>query len=250
MSALKKMASYYSILFPGDAAKNSFIENNIPKDLEGIVIDLACRTGQQLEYLSDKKYDVIGLDLEIEMLNDFKKRRKDFSKKIFCGDMRDADICLKEFKNQARLVYCVGNSLVQLTNFEDIHRTLIAIKNLLKADGNILIQTVNFDRVISGDYEFLPNIDKKLPGGGSIYFERRYSVSSKQGFVNFETCLVTPDGTESNKKELLALQKGDLKQLLTEVGFKDLKFYGDFNGSDWDEENTGTIVTARKSAAK
>ena len=190
------------MLFPAKPVQLDFLQGSLPKNAVPRAVDIACGTGQQLEGLFDRGLEVWGLDLNEGMVEQLRERRPDLAANVTTGDMRDADRYLKSvMPGPAGLVYCIGNSLVQLTDTGDIQRTLNACAALLEHGGALVGQVVNFDRVLEGDHNLLPKIEGTLPSGESCVLERAYSPSDTPGCVEFRTRLITSEGTEEKKSE-------------------------------------------------
>ena len=142
-------------------------------------------------------------------------RRPDLAGKTLVGDMREVDAILRDAgMDPPGLIYCIGNSLVQLTDDEDIERTLRGCREALDREGSLVAQIVNFDRVLNGEWELLPPIKRELEGKGEFRLERLYAPSRPRGCVRFGTRLETPDGTEDRFHDLRALRRDELEELL------------------------------------
>lgn len=241
MPDFSHIAPFYGVLFPARADQLDFLQGagNAPS----MFADIACGTGQQLEALCDRGMEVWGIDLDDDMIELLKKRRPDLSGNVVTGDMREADRLLGNvMPGRADVVYCIGNSLVQLTDTGDIQRILNACAALLEPGGVFVGQIVNFDRVLGGDYDLLPTIERSLPSGESCVLERAYLPSQRQGCVRFRTRLSTSQGTQEKEHELYALSREEFEELLTKASFSSLEWFGDYKGNAWTPDSSATIV--------
>jgi len=96
---------------------------------------------------------------------------------------------------------------------------------MLKKNGKLLFQIINYDRIIDQAINFLPTIENE-----TIKFERLYTYHDNTQKVDFETLLTVKESGQciSNTIPLLALRKARVEQLLQEAGFVDIKFFGNF----------------------
>ncbi len=250
MAEFDHIVPFYNVLFPAKPAQLDFLQGSLPDNAAPRAADIACGTGQQLEGLSDRDIEVWGLDLNEGMIEELKKRRPDLAGNVTTGDMREADRALGAvMPGPAGLVYCIGNSLVQLTDASDIQQTLTACAKLLGQGGMFVGQVVNFDRVLAGDYDILPVIERSLPSGESCTLERIYALSETPGCVTFKTKMVTSEGTEEKTNDLYALRREEFEELLRNADFDSCEWFGDYKRAAWTADSPATIVTARSSLA-
>lgn len=245
MAEFEHIVPFYNVLFPAKPAQLDFLQGSLPGNVAPRAADIACGTGQQLEGLSDRDVEVWGLDLNEGMIEELRNRRPDLARNATTGDMREADKVLGAIMpGPAGLVYCIGNSLVQLTDVGDIRLTLTACAKLLEHGGTFVGQVVNFDRVLAGDYDILPVIEKSLPSGESCTLERIYAPSKTSGCVTFKTKMVTSEGTEEKINDLYALRREEFEELLRKAGFDSCEWFGDYQKTPWNANSPATIVTA------
>lgn len=245
MEDFSHIAAYYEALFPARTVQLDFLERIRPGAAPKRWVDIACGTGQQMAGLAERGLEVWGLDLNEAMLTGLKMRRPDLSDRVVQGDMREADRLLAERLNgPAGVVYCVGNSLVQIAEDEGIRQALGAFRALLAPDGALTVQIVNFDRVLAGDLEMFKPLERTAGDGSSFILERRYEPSEREGCVLFHTRLTTSDGIEERSHDLRALRRKEFEALLAEAGFGTLSWYGAYDHSAWAPDSAATIVTA------
>ncbi len=209
------------------------------------ILDAACGTGQHLVALSDQGYECTGADFSAEMIkiarqNALKANQKiDFYQASF-GEIRQ-EISDKSFD----CILCLGNSLPHLLNSKNL---LIAIKDfrsLLNANGRLIIQNRNFDKVIAEKIRWMEP---------QTYREDEKTWIFNR-FYDFE-----PDGLITfNIQKLFSFNNGDFSQenmstklwpqtqaviveALKVCGFDELRFYGDLAGSDYEPERSENLV--------
>jgi SAM-dependent methyltransferase len=245
MEDFSHIAPFYEALFPARPAQLEFLEGALPGGVPARWVDIACGTGQQLEALADRGREIWGLDLDEGMLTGFRVRRPDLTDRVLSGDMRKADrLLLDHIGGPAGVLYCIGNSLVQLTEDQQIGDALAAFGRLMAPGAALALQIVNFDRVLAGDFEIFKPLERTLGDGSSFILERRYQPSTRKGCVVFHTRLTTSQGIAEKSHELRALKRGELKALLERAGFHSTAWYGDYDRTDWNTGRPATIVTA------
>lgn len=160
--------------------------------------------------------------------------------------MRACDVLLRPLLGGgAGVLYCVGNSLVQIPDEAGIREALGAMRRLLDPAGVLLIQIVNFDRLRPDVPASLPRIERTLPDGRPFALERRFTPSERDGCLLFETRLETPDGVHERTHELRALTRDRLGGLLEDTGWASVSWYGDYSRLSWDPASPATIAEAR-----
>jgi SAM-dependent methyltransferase len=245
MGSFEHIAPYYDFLFPAREAQIGFLEQTLTPGFPDRFCDIGCGTGQYTEALLDRGHPVFGLDIDPDMISVCVKRRPDMKDRVFTGDMRETDTALMPGRNgPAGILFCIGNSLVQLTDDADIQRALSSMRNIFMDRGCLVIQIVNFDRVLAGEPGLLPPIKRDLLQGGSISLKREYAPSQQKDCLLFKTTLTAPEGAFDREHDLRALRRGELDSMLTEAGFFETDWFGDFDESPWTEQSPATIVRA------
>ncbi len=142
------------------------------------------------------------------------------------------------------LVYSLGNSLAHLPGREDAAGLIAECHSILKPGGVLIVQIVNFDRVISKKIKELPVISREEAG---VTFVRKYEYpAGDQIMINFVSELIVNKGgkTESivNSLPLIPLKSGELKAFFEAVFFKEIALFGDFSGSAFVADSPATII--------
>lgn len=104
-----------------------------------VVLDLACGTGSLSMEMARLGYDVIGVDLSQDMLNEAleKKYDEDLDIQFLCQDMTELDLY-----GAVDVTLCVLDSLNHLDNFEDLKRAVERVSTFT-CDGGLFIFDVN-----------------------------------------------------------------------------------------------------------
>jgi len=235
MKFYQEFSLYYDYIFPLKEGKLKFMMDNIPDD--GKVLDLATGTGNYAIALAKEGYQVSALDLSGEMVNLAKEKAYEEQVKI---DFRVDDMLNLDRLYQPKsfdLISCIGNSLVHLDNQEKIRELLNKSYDLLKEEGKLILQIVNYDRILAKEVKSLPTITAVE---SIVELIRDYEF--KGGKIDFKTCLTTPRGEFKNSVLLYPLESDILKKLLLQAGFVRVKFYGDFNYSQYQRLDSFPLV--------
>ncbi|SHK12037.1 class I SAM-dependent methyltransferase [Paramaledivibacter caminithermalis] len=237
MTFYEELSKYYDIVFPLGKLKLEFMIKSF-KDKKKI-LDLAAGTGNYSISLSKLGYNVIAVDLDGEMIKKIEtKNRKEKTNVIaFKLDMKDIDR-LKDYKFDG--IICIGNSLVHLDSAKEIKDVLGKMYSLLNQNGVVILQIVNYDRILRYDIKELPPIDRLEYG---VRFIRNYKLEGDK--ILFKTKLIINNNrTYDNCIKLYPLQSQALVNMLKEVGFKDIKLYGGFDEKEYTLDSFPLVVKA------
>lgn len=115
--------------------KNFFRIMNTP---EGKILDVGCRTGEFVEFLTGEKRSVIGIDLDASCIDVAKKKYPQLKENFFAISILDIDIFFKEKFDR---VYCIG-----VMNYLPQRQWHIALKKMIKVlstEGDIIVTFTN-----------------------------------------------------------------------------------------------------------
>lgn len=242
MKFYKELSKVYDIVFPKDEQTLKFLL----KELRGNskVIDLACGTGTYSLALALKGHRIDAVDLGEEMIK-LARVKAGLYANFVVGDMtRIKDIFPGERYDFA---YCIGNSIVHLKNKEKIQEFIKDIYDVLGEDGKLIVQIVNYDRIIKQDIKSLPTINSPEKG---IKFIRNYNLDEDKEKIEFKTELVVKrDDKEEiyeNSVDLIALKKEELEDMFVKAGFKGIKVYGGFSEEEFNNESFALVIKGIK----
>lgn len=240
MKFYDEISKYYKYIFPLSETTLSFLGESLPKDEK--ILDIACGSGEYTIGLKLAGYDVLGVDLDSLMIE--KAKEKASEEKVDIEFKVGNILKLEEiFEEDFGGMFCIGNSLVHLDTIEEIEAALKQMKNKVKEDGTLIIQIINYSRILKFNLEGLPTIKNEEMG---IEFVRNYV--KKENKIFFNTILKTKGNDDlENTVELLPITHDKLVDMLTNVGFKDIELFGGFNGIEFDEDNSmALIIKCRK----
>lgn len=133
---LEELIETYGISKPvcpqRDDEKEPERAENVLESEKNLVLDLGCGTGTLTELLSQKGYDMIGVDNSQEMLNIALRKREETGSEILylCQDMRELDLY-----STIGTVISVCDSVNYLLDNEDVEDTFGLVNNYLYPGG-------------------------------------------------------------------------------------------------------------------
>ncbi|MEW6698317.1 MAG: class I SAM-dependent methyltransferase [Bacillota bacterium] len=247
----KEMSRYYDDIFPAGEGQLKFFKQVFGDLGVSRVLDLACGSGNYSLEFARWGLNVIGIDYEPEMIKMAreKARKEGLAVDFRVGDMRD----LADIEGKFDAVICIGNSLVHLLTDKDIVTALSQMKERLYHGGTLILQTVNYDRIIKGNITQLPDIVNNQAG---VIFTRQYDFRS-DGLIDFKTTLIKneSDGSQrslgSGQVPLRPITRGELEKFLHLADFDDIEIFGGFNRKPHGWDSQATVVQAfRKRSCK
>ena len=115
-----------------------------------LVVDLGCGTGKVTEMLADLDYQMIGVDLSVDMLGIAQNRKMELGHDTLyvCQDMRNL-----ELGSQAGTFISVGDSINYLLTTDDLVRMFKGVREYLLDNGIFVFdfKTLHLYRDVIGD---------------------------------------------------------------------------------------------------
>lgn len=242
MSFYMSIADYYEEIFPPNKMQIEFVQQAFINTNTLSVLDIGCGIGTLSFELSGLFRKVTAIDLDGAMLNVANsKSHESVSKPLFRQlDMQNIQ---NEFgSNTFDAVLCFGNTLVHLNGPDEVLNFFKQAKSILKENGKLLFQIINYDRIIDQRINGLPTIENE-----KIKFVRNYSYHAEQNILDFESILTLKDSGEKieNTIQLYPLRKSEIENLLEKSGFSEWQFYGNFKMDEFMRTSIPLIVKAK-----
>lgn len=240
MSFYDELSKYYDIVFPKGEAQMNFIKKRLSNRKR--VLDLACGTGNYSIALAELGCSVTAVDLDGSMVHNLNKKAQQQNLDIDAHvmDMKCID---KLNNNKYDMILCIGNSLVHLENMQEIKELINKLHSLLNEDGMLIIQTVNYDRILKYNIKELPTIDRSEQG---VKFIRKYDYKNNKILFNGKL-IINEHGEEKmydNIVQLYPLSSEDLIKIYNNLDMKNIEMYGGFNEVEYNEEAFAFVTTA------
>jgi glycine/sarcosine N-methyltransferase len=207
------------------------------------VLDIGCATGELALALAKKGHQVAGIDLDEKMiaLAREKTKRTGLNTDFFMKDMTKIGEDFSPGSFDA--VLCFGNTLVHLENPEKIKEVFIGIHKVLKIGGILMVQIVNYDRILSGGIKELPLLESE-----NFIFRREYRYNEVGHRIQFLTQLtIKKNGEVIKSSEILyPLTFQELKDALEHAGFFKFQFFSSERKMFYDKNSPALIAFAEK----
>ncbi len=242
MNFYQSISENYDSIFPLNSNQTNFVKSFIADIHNSTLLDIGCGTGNLTIDLAKISEKIIGIDIDESML----QMANNKSEKVKNIEFRNCNMLEieKHFSSvNFDSILCFGNTLVHLNSEDEILSFFKQSQKLLKSKGKLLIQIINYDRVIDLGISSLPTIENKI-----LRFERNYKYLPNEGKINFQSIL-TIKNTEQvikNSIKLLPILKSKIENLLQQVGFSRIEFYGDFKKNKHKADSIPLIISVEK----
>jgi len=233
MNFYESISEHYHHIFPLNNIQVEFVKNSFHKSKQLDLLDIGCGTGSLSFELSKLFHSVTAIDLDKAMLHKATKQYASLNLQFRILNMLEIENTFGV--NSFDAIMCFGNTLVHLNSTDSILDFFIQSKNVLKEDGKLLIQIINYDRILDEHIKDLPTIENEF-----ISFERNYHFRKEEHLIDFETILnVKETGQQiKNTIPLYPIRKSEIDKLLRDAGFSEIKYFGNFKKEDLE---TGSI---------
>ncbi len=253
MNFYTSIAHIYDEIFPYSPPQKAFIESFNLHGHDKTLLDVGCGTGSLTLRMAELYGTVIGLDPDKEMLEKanlkalkFKMDRhdqlEDLGRWVFLpkgmGDLES------EFADESfDTIACFGNTLVHLPDIEAVNGFLSDAFSILKSGGKLMIQIINYDRIVDQKQTGLATIENDR-----VKFERFYHYKPNPEKIFFQTILKDKSNGRiiENEIPLLALHPEQLRESMKKEGFSKLEEFGSFKKEPFQNESTPFIIVGTK----
>lgn len=212
--------------------------------LEGLLLELGCGTGSMTELLSQKGYDMIGVDNSEDMLEIAMDKRVDSGHDILylLQDMREF-----ELYGTVRAVISICDSMNYILEEEDLLQVFRLVNNYLDPGGYFIfdLNTIyKYERI--GESTIAENLEE-----ASFIWDNFYDAKTQ--INEYELAIFIPEGEEGlyRKYEEFHEQRGYdpevIRCLLEEAGMQFVAAYDAFTRNPVRPDSERIYVIARES---
>ncbi len=214
-------------------------ENGINK---GILLDLACGTGTMSLIMAQKGYDVIGVDNSPEMLGEAREKAFEAGEDILflCQDM-----CSIDLYGTVDCTVCLLDSLNHLESKEELLQAFKRV-SLFTVPGGLFVFDVNTEykhKYVLGDNTFVYENDDVYCVWQNEYDDESKTVEIFLDFFQEENGLYRRSSEYFAER---AFSDSDIRNLLSEAGFTDIKAYGELRKTAPSDTEERVFYVARK----
>jgi 2-polyprenyl-3-methyl-5-hydroxy-6-metoxy-1,4-benzoquinol methylase len=238
----RSIAGYYDDIFPYHPVQKRFVLSSCGgENKEKSVLDIGCGTGNLTLELSRDVGNITGIDADREMIRHARSKSEGYGNivRFQCLDMME--ITRHFTPGEFDLVLSFGNTLAHLPGPVEIRQFLEGTRSILSPGGCLLLQVVNFNRILSGNMDGLPPIENE-----KIRFERFYDYHKNSPVIDFRTILTVKKENRiiENSIPLFPVLNNELDNSIKKAGFKISIFYGGFAREPWTEKSPASVVEA------
>ena len=239
MQFYQSIHHFYDLIFPLEDAQVEFVKHEIGKE-KGRILDVGCATGELAIELTNQGYCVNAFDLDEAMVKLAKSKGSGENPVFGTGNMLNLESMYAERSFNG--IVCFGNTLVHLTCKADIATFIRSTFLLLKPGGKLLIQLLNYEGILKSQLPMLPLVENEF-----VRFERYYEYLAS-GLINFKTILQIKEEKQQveNIIQLYPLCGEELIGMLSNSGFRNIEFYGNYNRKILGSDDFPFIVKAEK----
>jgi SAM-dependent methyltransferase len=209
-----------------------FVEEHIPGERPGAVLDLACGAGRHTEALRSRGHRALGLDLSLTLL----RQMPDLPR--VAGDM----CCLPFPEGSFDWVLNFFTSFGYFENERQNFAVLQEIRRVLSARGYFLIDLFNLDRVLEN---LVPRETQEL-GNRRVEIERWFDGETRR--VNKRIRLLGDGGQkETFLESVRAYREEEVRIGLHWAGLEVDGVYGSFHGEVFSGDSERLIFIGHRS---
>ncbi len=253
MNFYTSIAHLYDEIFPYNPPQKAFVESFGLHGPDKTFMDVGCGTGSLTLYMAESFGIVVGIDPDKDMLEmanlkalKFKMDRHDQRENL--GNWVFIPKGMGELKSEFAqesfdAIACFGNTLVHLSDIESVNSFVSDAFSILKSGAKLMIQIINYDRIIDQKQTGLPTIENE-----KVKFERFYHYKPNPEKIFFQTILKDKSNGRiiENEIPLLALRPEQVRESLKKAGFSILEEFGNFKKEPFQEDSTPFIIVGTK----
>lgn len=185
-------------------------------------LDAGAGTGFHSILLATLGVQVTAVDISAAMLEALARRasQKNLSVAILQSSFREL---LSVFHSRVDAVFCMGNALAHTLTEDDLTQTMISFRSAIDPGGSLIIQTLNFDRILS-DRESVQSIRES----DGVTYMRYYDFHEDHLVFNVRT-IEQHDGVVEERHSSVQLKpwtSQDLMRHTSAAGFRNVTAYG------------------------
>lgn len=206
-------------------------------------LDVACGTGLHAIILSTLGIKVVGSDISRDMLKQARYNSARAGVKVKWVSASMQEVALK-VPQKFDAIFCLGNSLPHLITIGDLHKAIQGLSKLLNDSGILVIQILNYDQVLKVKKRIV-GIDREK----NWEFIRFYDF--QDNLIRFNILTIewknNVPASQLTSTLLYPYTKGELNDTLNQVGFSEIKCYGDLKFSKFQQiKSPNLVVVAHK----
>ena len=233
----------YDDLFPVSPEQRALFDSLMDDGGARSIVDCGCGTGSQLHPFAVAGLSCLGFDPDPSLIAIARRKLATYPKtRVETGSFADL---ARLVPVPSDLLMCLGNSLVHVPQGE-ASRFFVDAAGALSRYGTLLLQILNYERLKRDMITELPMI---RASEGAVEFRRKYEWEGDRRVV-FRTSLRFAGTDEPrivrNEIPLYPIYPEELWEMMTNAGFGDIRFYGNFARSEFSTGSEALVCLARK----
>lgn len=209
---------------------------------QGLILDLACGTGRHMITLSKEGYDVVGLDISLNLLKIAKTRLSGIP--VVRADMRHLPFRQQMFAAATSMDTNFGYLVAE----EDDLQSLMELRKTLKLNGTLIIDVFNREQLMQKYTDKSPVNPKEREYPSFFLLQKRTVDKNGSRLRDLWIVRNKTDGKIRVFTHVVRLYSLKVLQTLLEKGdFRVEGIYGDYNRQKFSpESNRLILVTSAK----
>lgn len=201
-------------------------------------LELCCGFGRHAEQFAHAGHRVTGIDRSRPMLLRATQRATECGMTI--GYVQ-ADIRQLPFRETFDYATCHFDSFGYFRSDAEHLEALLSIASALRPHGRLLIELDNRERILS---TWQPEISESRP---PYQIRKSRTLDLMAGRLRWDMTITGPDSTCTWHLDCRLFTASELRNLLEQAGFDQIRCYGDWDGSPLTPSSRALITVARKS---
>ncbi len=214
---------------------------------ERSVLDLGCGTGEHVAWFARQGVRAVGLDRSESMLTAARDHEARGEGRFVQGDVLEARAALAP-EPPFGLALCLGNMLPHLLTDADLARFVEGVRTSLVPGGLLLLQILNYERIVGQGLRALPVNVRPGEDGEEIVFLRLMTPQPDGHLLFFPTTLTLDADSEepvavktTRRVPLRAWTAADLRSQFEAAGMR-VHVFGNMQAGPYAPETSPDVV--------
>ncbi len=215
------------------------------------VLDLGCGTGRHARFLAEQGCEVVAIDASETALERARRDPVPTGVEFLLGEIGAVE---RSVRGHFGAAFCLGNTLPYLLSAESVSRMLVGLKRRLLPGAPLLLQTLNYDRLLSGQnralpLEFVPGTPGSLAPDSELVVVRVVEPQ-EDGIVILTTSVLRYRPTvvpamelvDTRATQLRGWKSNELRVMLEVARLPPREVYGDMQGAPFDPHESLELI--------